>query len=48
MALIELKEVTKVYQMGEIEVHALRSVSLSIERGESVALIGPSVLANRL
>ncbi len=42
MALIELKDVTKVYQMGEIEVHALRSVSLSIERGESVALIGPS------
>lgn len=42
MALIELREVSKVYQMGEVEVHALRSVTLDIDRGESVALIGPS------
>lgn len=42
MALIELREVSKVYVMGEVEVHALRSVSLDIDRGESVALIGPS------
>lgn len=42
MALIELRDVSKVYVMGEVEVHALRSVSLNIDRGESVALIGPS------
>lgn len=42
MVLIELRDVSKVYVMGEVEVHALRSVSLSIDRGESVALIGPS------
>ena len=42
MALIELLDVSKVYHMGEVEVHALKNVTLQIERGESVALIGPS------
>ncbi|MEM8734307.1 MAG: ABC transporter ATP-binding protein [Planctomycetota bacterium] len=42
MPLIELKDVTKVYSMGEVEVHALQGVTLNIERGEYVALIGPS------
>ena len=42
MALIELGEVSKTYRMGEVEVHALRNVSLQIDRGESVALIGAS------
>jgi putative ABC transport system ATP-binding protein len=42
MPLIELKEVSKVYSMGDVQVHALRNVSLTIERGEYVALIGPS------
>jgi putative ABC transport system ATP-binding protein len=42
MALIELKDVRRVYDLGEVEVHALRSVTLDIERGEYVALIGPS------
>ena len=32
--MIEIDNVTKVYQMGEIEVHALRGVSLKIEKGE--------------
>ncbi len=31
--MIELKDVTKVYQMGEVEVHALRGVSLQIGGG---------------
>ena len=42
MALIELDDVRRVYDLGEIQVHALRSVTLDIHRGEYIALIGPS------
>jgi putative ABC transport system ATP-binding protein len=42
MALIELRDVRRVYDLGEVEVHALRSVTLNIELGEYVALVGPS------
>ena len=42
MALIELHDVTKTYDSGDVQVHALRSVSLSIERGEFVAIMGAS------
>jgi len=39
---IELQEITKVYQMGEVEVHALRGVSLKMEKGEILTIMGPS------
>jgi putative ABC transport system ATP-binding protein len=40
--MIELDKVTKVYHMGRVEVDALRGVSLSIDTGEMVAIIGAS------
>ena len=41
-ALISLREVTKVYRMGEIEVQALRGIDLKIHEGEFVAIMGAS------
>ncbi|MFZ8887188.1 MAG: ABC transporter ATP-binding protein [Steroidobacteraceae bacterium] len=41
-AVLELTEVTKTYVMGDQPVHALRGVSLSIQRNEYVAIMGPS------
>lgn len=40
--MIDAEEITKVYKMGEIEVHALRGVSLKVERGEVISIMGPS------
>jgi putative ABC transport system ATP-binding protein len=41
-ALIEIKGITKIYRLGEVEVHALRGASLKVEEGELVAIMGPS------
>src|SRR5690242_544851 len=42
MGLIETRELWKTYVMGSEEIHALRGVSINIERGEYVAIMGPS------
>src|SRR5215468_464824 len=40
--LIDIRDITKVYQMGQEQVHALSGVNLGVDRGEYVAIMGPS------
>ncbi|NOX71395.1 MAG: ATP-binding cassette domain-containing protein, partial [Candidatus Micrarchaeota archaeon] len=40
--IIELKDVKKIYRMGEVFVHALNGVSLKVKRGEFLAVVGKS------
>ena len=40
--LIQLENVTKVYRMGDVEVHALRGVSVTVPRGDFIAIMGAS------
>jgi putative ABC transport system ATP-binding protein len=42
MALISIKDLTKVYRLGDVEVHALRGVSLDVQAGEFLTILGPS------
>jgi len=42
MTMIELRDVTRIYHAGDVDVEALAGVSLTIERGEFVAIIGAS------
>lgn len=42
MALIEARKISKVYRLGDIDVHALDGISTSIEKGEFVAIMGQS------
>jgi len=42
MALIELKDISKVYHMGEVDVPVLKGINLQIEQGEMVSLMGTS------
>jgi putative ABC transport system ATP-binding protein len=39
---VDARDITKIYKMGEVEVQALRGASLKIGRGEVVAIMGPS------
>ncbi|HBN07938.1 MAG TPA: hypothetical protein DD435_04560 [Cyanobacteria bacterium UBA8530] len=42
MAIVSIKQVTKIYPMGKTQVQALNGVDLSIEKGEFLAIAGPS------
>ena len=39
---VKLEQVTKVYQMGEVEIRAVDGIDFAIEKGEFVVIVGPS------
>ena len=41
-AVVELRDVTKTYRQGDVDVHALRGLTLTIQKGEFTAICGPS------
>ncbi len=40
--MIEIRDLTKTFHLGEVDVHALRGVNLDVARGEFIAIVGPS------
>src|SRR6266849_9127652 len=40
--MIEIRNLTKTYHVGDVDVHALRGVDLSVARGEFLSVVGPS------
>lgn len=42
MSLIRIENIRKIYKMGDIEINALNPISINIEQGEFVAIMGPS------
>jgi putative ABC transport system ATP-binding protein len=42
MALIEVSEITKVYSLGDVKVNALSGITLKVEKGEFISVMGPS------
>ena len=38
----QVRDLTKIYKMGEVEVHALRGINMELSAGELVVLLGPS------
>lgn len=46
MAFVEVKDLTKIYRSGEVELRALDGVSLTLEQGKIYAIVGPSGSGN--
>lgn len=41
-AYVKLEHVTKIYRMGEVEIHAVDGIDFEINKGEFVVIVGPS------